>query len=93
MFEKILKKLRYNIISKQYIMTLHAEEEMNNDNLSIYDVEYSILNGKIMERQRDRKSGEWKYRLRGQSMYSKEIEVVVKIGVTGKLVIITVYVL
>ena len=30
-------------------MTLHAEEEMDNDNLSIFDVERGILTGKIIE--------------------------------------------
>ena len=39
-------------------MTLHAEEEMNNDDLTIYDVESAILTGKIVERQRDRETAE-----------------------------------
>ena len=42
-------------------MILHAEEEMNNDGLTIYDLESAILTGKIVERQRDRETAELKY--------------------------------
>jgi hypothetical protein len=41
------------IRTRQYVMTLHAEEEMNDDHLSVFDVERGILTGEIMERQRD----------------------------------------
>lgn len=44
-------------------MTLHAEDEMNADGLTIYDVESVILTGQISERQRDRDPDEWKYLL------------------------------
>ncbi len=45
-------------------MTLHAEEEMDNDGLSIFDVERAILTGRIMERQKDVMTTEWKYLIR-----------------------------
>jgi hypothetical protein len=73
-------------------MTLHAEEEMNEDGLTIYDVERSILTGEILKRQKDRVTAEWKYRLRGGTVDGGEIEVVAKLSPTGKLVIITVYI-
>ncbi len=34
-------------------MTVHAEEEMNDDGLTVFDVEHSILSGAIIERQKD----------------------------------------
>ena len=34
-------------------MTLHAEEEMDDDGLSIFDVERALLTGEIIERQKD----------------------------------------
>jgi ribosomal protein L27 len=34
-------------------MTTHAEDELENDGLSIFDVENAILSGEIIERQRD----------------------------------------
>lgn len=52
MFEDIRNKMRDKIRSFDYVMTLHAEEEMENDNLSIFDIENAILTGKIVERQK-----------------------------------------
>jgi hypothetical protein len=92
MFERIIKLMREKIRKKQYIMTLHAEEEMNNDDLTIYDVESGILTGKIVERQRDRETAELKYRINGQTLSGDKVEVITKVSPTGKLVIITVYV-
>ncbi len=34
-------------------MTLHAEEEMADDSMTIFDIEHVILTGVIIERQRD----------------------------------------
>jgi len=48
-------------------MTLHAEEEMDEDGLSIFDVESAMLTGTIVERQKDRRSAERKYCLVGRS--------------------------
>jgi hypothetical protein len=92
MFERILKRMREKIRKRQYVMTLHAEEEMNNDDLTIYDVERGILTGEILERQKDRDIAEWKYRSRGKTVEGGEVEIIAKLSPTGKLVIITVYV-
>lgn len=92
MFERILKRMQKKIRTRQYVMTLHAEEEMNDDDLTIYDVERGIITGEILERQKDRVTAEWKYRLRGETVEGNKVEVVVKLSPTGKLVIITVYV-
>jgi Domain of unknown function (DUF4258) len=91
MFDEILQRIREKITSLQYIMTLHAEEEMNDDNLTIYDIEQTILSGEILERQKDKVTAESKYRVRGTTEDGVEVEVVAKLGLTGKLVIITVY--
>ena len=45
MFQRILKQIREKVRQRQYVMTLHAEEEMSDDNLSIFDVERSLLTG------------------------------------------------
>ncbi len=60
--------MREWIRQRQYVMTLHADEEMNDDGLTIYDVERGILTGEIPERQRDQGTGERKYRLRGENV-------------------------
>ena len=91
MFERILNRMREKIRTRQYVVTLHAEEEMDNDGLSIFDVERGILTGKIIERQKDHNTGEWKYLVEGQTVNDELIFIVTKLSITGKLVIITVY--
>jgi len=83
--------MRDKVRNCQYVMTLHAEEEMSDDELTIFDVERGILTGEIVERQKDAQTGEWKYLVRGHTVTGDDIAVVGKIGLTGKLVIITVY--
>lgn len=74
------------------MLTTHAEEEMDDDGLTIFDVESVILTGEIIERQRDRRSRELKYLVRGESVDGTRRAVVVsKFGPTGILVILTVY--
>lgn len=91
MFDRILKEMRDRIRRREYIMSIHAEEEMNDDDLSIFDVEGCVLTGKILERQKDVATAEWKYRINGKSLSGNELEVVAKLSPTGKVVIITVY--
>ena len=91
MFEKILLRIREIIRRGEYIATLHAEEEMDADEFTIFDVESAILTGKIIECQKVQAVNEWKYRIRGLSTDDRKIELVAKISITGKLVIITVY--
>jgi len=83
--------MRDKIRKLEYIMTIHADDEMNDDCLTIFDVERCILTGRILERQKDKETSEWKYRINGQTLSDNEVEIVAKISPTGKLVIITVY--
>jgi hypothetical protein len=90
-FDNILRRMREKIRTRQYVMTLHAEEEMNDDDLSIFDVESGILTGQIIERQKDTTTTEWKYLIRGQTLDGDYIAVIGKLSPTRKLVIVTVY--
>jgi len=65
---------------------------MSDDELTIFDVERAILTGEIVERQKDRMTGEWEYLIQGQTVAEEEIGVVAKMSITGKMVIITVYI-
>ena len=91
MFEKIRDKMRDLIRSLEYVMTIHGEEEMENDRLSILEVENAVLTGEIVERQREESAAESKYLIMGKTLDDLGITVVAKLGATGKLVIITVY--
>ncbi len=91
MFEDVLNQIQARIRVLQYVMTLHAEEEMNDDGLTIYDIEAALLVGQITERQRDRVTAEWKYVVEGRIDSGEMIAVVVKFGANATIVIITVY--
>lgn len=91
MFDRILKRMREKVRTRQYVMTLHAEEEMDEEDLSIFDVERGILRGDIIERQKDRTTAEWKYLVKGQTLGDDEVFVAAKLSPTGRLVIITVH--
>ncbi|MEP6900409.1 MAG: DUF4258 domain-containing protein [Actinomycetota bacterium] len=91
MFEAIRNKMREKIRNLEYIMTIHAEEEMENDNFSIFDIENAILTGEIVERQKDIETSDWKYLLGGKTLDEEDIIIVAKLSLADKLVIITVY--
>jgi len=91
MYERILKQMRERIRTRKYVMTFHAEEEMTDDNLSIFDIERVVLTGEIVERQKDKSTKEWKYIVKGKTISTSMAVVVGKLSITGKLVIITVY--
>jgi hypothetical protein len=60
------------IRNRQYIMTLHVEEEMNDDDLTIFDIERVVLTGTIIERQKDqiRNENEITYRFESRFILS-----------------------
>ena len=64
---------------------------MVDDALTIFDVESGILTGEIIERQKDYETEGWKYLVYGQTLTGDDVIVVTKLNLSGKLVIITVY--
>ena len=64
---------------------------MDNDGLSIFDLESVVLTGDIVERQRDRETREQKYVIRGRTLSGAAASVVAKFGPTGRAVLITIY--
>jgi hypothetical protein len=83
--------MRNKIRAGDYVMTLHGEEEIDAEELSIFDVERCVLTGKIIERQKDRQTGETKYCILGSTVSGGLVEVIAKFGPTGRLYIITAY--
>ncbi len=86
-----ISQLRDLIRSLNYVVSIHAAEELDDDNLSILDLENIILTGEIIERQRDRQTREVKCVIRGFTLGDLEAETIVNIGPTGRLLVITVY--
>ena len=91
MYSRILKRMREAVKHRHYIVTLHAVEEMDDDDFSIFDVENCIMRGEIAGRQKENRTSEWKYLVQGATFNERGICVVAKMSITGKLVIITVY--
>lgn len=75
--------IRYGL----YYLTEHADEEAMEDELTIHDVEYSILNGRI--RRTWPKDG--KYEIIGLSLDGRSVGVVCRITKGNKVCVITVY--
>ena len=93
MFEDILQRMRERVRTRRYVMTIHAEEEMTNDSLTIYDVEHCILTGHIIDREMELVTPAWKYNVSGYTVTHEAMEVVAKLSPADQLVIITVYIL
>ena len=91
MYNRMLKQMQDKIQRRDYVMTLHAEEEMIEDGFSVYDIERVILTGSILESQKDKVTLERKYRISGKTIENYKAEVIAKLSPTGKLVIITAY--
>ena len=83
-FRRLIRKL-------DYVVSTHAAEELEDDNLSILDLESIILTGQITERQREAKTRELKCVIAGITLDGSSAEAVVKVGFTGKLIVITDY--
>jgi Domain of unknown function (DUF4258) len=83
--------LRQLIRSLRYVVSTHAAEELEDDNLSILDLENIVLTGQVKERQRDLQSREVKYVVEGVTLDGSAAQVVLKAGFGGRLVVITVY--
>jgi hypothetical protein len=49
MFGRVLTDVQDCFRERRFVMTLHAEEEMNDDELTVYDAERAIMAGAIVE--------------------------------------------
>lgn len=92
MARRIIDRLRDKIRAGAYVVPFHAADELDDDEISILDVERIILTGEIIERQRDAQTRERRYVIRGETLDGEAACSVVKIGPTGKVVIITAWV-
>jgi len=91
MYPRVLDKIRTLVTQGEYILSIHAENEMADDRLTEQDLEAVILNGVIARRERDR-IGRAKYIIEGTAVDGRGITVVIQFFQTRQLVvIITVY--
>ena len=91
MFERELKRFRSLFRKRKYIITIHALEEMGEDDVLDADIENVILKGRIVERQVDRRTKERKFVFTGRDDAGQPVGVVLKLSSAGKAIVITVY--
>jgi hypothetical protein len=84
--------LRQLIRTLSYAVSTHAADELEDDKLSILDLENVVLTGQIVQRQRDRATRETKYVIQGATLTGTAAEVVAKVNSAGKFFVITIYV-
>jgi hypothetical protein len=92
MAPRILDRLRAKIRDGEYVVPFHAADELDDDDISIFDVENIILTGQIIQRQRDPKTRGRKYVIRGGTLAGETAACVVKLGPTGEVILITAWV-
>jgi len=91
MKQKILERIRECIRTGSYELTIHANDEMVDDDLDILDVEYSILSGRLFKIEKDDLHGT-KYTIHGIGRISEiPIGTVGRFTASGKYRIITTY--
>lgn len=91
MKQKILERIRDCIRIGRYELTLHANDEMVDDDLDILDIEYSILSGQMVKVERDALQ-DVKYTIHGIGRISEiPIGTVGRFTASGKYRIITAY--
>jgi hypothetical protein len=89
--KKILIKIRNLVRENLYDLTRHANDEMAEDNLDIFDIENAIFTGKIVKVEKDDPRGT-RYVIKGFA-----VDGITPVGVVGKFTeteryfVITVY--
>lgn len=88
---RLIERIRQQIRLRQYDMTIHAVEEMAEDDLDLLDIEEAILSGKVVRTDKDDPRGT-KYTIEGLALDGETL-----VGVVGRFqgisrfLIITVY--
>lgn len=86
-----ISQFRHLIRTLNDVVSTHAAEELEDDHLRILDLENIILTGQITARQRNPQTREAKCVVTGATLNGTAAEAVVKIGITGTLIVVTVY--
>jgi hypothetical protein len=89
--DRTLPRLRDLVRQHRYLVSSHAADELENDELDILDLESIVFTGEIIERQKDHRTGEAKFVIRGITLANAAGCVVAKFDSVGRAVIITVY--
>jgi hypothetical protein len=89
--DRILKRIRYCIQSEKWEVTLHADEEAQDDNVSISDIKHAIENGKIIKKSTNDPRGT-RYKLLGETFDGRLLNIVLKFNSLNEVKLITVFI-
>ena len=91
MSQHILSEIQYAILTTQYDLIRHARIKMAKDELTIFDVEHTILSGNITRIQIDNTRGP-RYTIKGLAEDKKtEVGLESRFTKSGRVLIIRVY--
>lgn len=85
-----IERIREHIRSRDYYLSSHAEEEMQEDGLDRVDVENVIVHGAVEKKMTQDVRGT-RYRIRGPAKDGTIVHVICRFKESGALIIITVY--
>ncbi len=87
MYPRILERIKALIKQGEYVVSIHAENEMADDGLTDEDLEAAIFNGRIVRRERDR-IGRSKYVIEGTALDGRGLTAIAQPFQSRKLVLI-----
>lgn len=87
-----IKRIRQKIVNREYYLSSHAEDEMQDDKIERADVENAILNGRIDKKLTEDIRGT-RYKIEGSAKDGRLINIVCRFKENGNLIIITIYAL
>jgi hypothetical protein len=91
MYPRILQQIQAVVREGNYALSIHVENELENDGFTDQDLEAAIMNGEIVRRERDA-IGRPKYVIEGMALDGRGLTTVVQPFQTRQLVVIvTVY--
>jgi len=87
MYPRVLDRIRALVRQGEYILSIHAENEMADERFTEQDLEAAILNGRIARRERDR-IGRAKYVIEGTALDRRGMTAVAQFFQTRQLIVI-----
>lgn len=88
---RVIERIRQKILLRDYDLTIHAIEEMAEDDFDVLDIEHAVLNGKVVRRHKRDPRG-IKYAIEGLALDGERVVGILgRFHATDRFLIITVY--
>lgn len=88
---RLIERIRQKILFRDYDLTVHAVEEMAEDDLDVLDIEHAVLNGQVVRRHKRDLRGT-KYTIEGLALDGETVVGIVgRFHASDRFLIITVY--